>query len=46
MGIKTLKQYQNDAIEELINYSEKLLKKIEKSKLLYFNRQQVVVKHL
>ncbi|WP_044414955.1 DEAD/DEAH box helicase [Halarcobacter anaerophilus] len=36
MGIKTLKRYQEDAVEELINYSEKLIKKDREKQTIVF----------
>jgi type III restriction enzyme len=36
MGIKTLKRYQEDAVEELINYSEKLIKKDREKQTIIF----------
>jgi len=36
MGIKTLKRYQADAVEELINYSEKLIKKDREKQTIVF----------
>ena len=36
MGIKILKQYQTDAVEELINYSEKLLRKNREKQTIVF----------
>lgn len=36
MGIKTLKRYQEDAIDELINYSEKLIRKNREKQTIVF----------
>ena len=36
MGIKTLKRYQAEAVEELINYSEKLIKKDREKQTIVF----------
>ena len=36
MGIKTLKRYQEDAVEELINYSEKLIRKDREKQTIVF----------
>lgn len=36
MGIKTLKRYQLDAVEELINYSEKLIRKDREKQTIVF----------
>lgn len=36
MGIRTLKRYQSDAVEELINYSEKLIKKDREKQTIVF----------
>lgn len=36
MGIKTLKRYQADAVEELINYSEKLIRKDREKQTIVF----------
>lgn len=36
MGIKTLKRYQEDAINELINYSEKLIRKNREKQTIVF----------
>jgi type III restriction enzyme len=36
MGIKTLKRYQADAVEELINYSEKLIRKNREKQTIVF----------
>ncbi len=36
MGIKTLKRYQADAVEELINYSEKLIRKDRQKQTIVF----------
>lgn len=36
MGIKTLKRYQEDAVDELINYSEKLIRKNREKQTIVF----------
>ena len=36
MGIKTLKRYQADAVEELVNYSEKLIRKNREKQTIIF----------
>lgn len=36
MGIKTLKRYQEEAVEELINYSEKLIRKNREKQTIVF----------